>query len=550
MKLGFRTVIFWTILGVLGTATGCSKNNNEESPLSGYIQSPQGEPLAGIPIRAHLQDSNIAVTVFTNKEGHYYYRNLRPGNYKVDVELAGFESIQEESINIAPTGRAKLDLTLQPKEPSLEELTTAEILLAMPGTDKLKVEAADCSDCHSLQFALRKKRSRDEWLQIIEKMRGITSSGAMHSAENIKKTLAITHDINRELADFFASVRGPDSPPIPYKIFPRPTEEASTSAVITEYRIPRGAIPATFRGNPNGAWLHDVMPDPNGRYVWYTDHFTNVLGRLDPETGEIKEFAYPNAVPEKQQGAHKLLFDKEGNIWQAQNWQGVIVRFNPKTEEWKQWANPEKGARHGMFGISSDGNIWTTSSATNGVYKLNVRTGKFKKYPLPTPRGAYGSDVDSNDLFYYCQFRGGQVARFDPKTEKFTEWPTPTPDSGPRRLDIDDQNRLWFAEFFAGNIAMLDPKTETIQEWKVTDDPYAAPYDVAVDNYNKTVWTNDFNNNRALRFDMQTKQVTEFLMPEANVEIRHIYVDGSTTPATVWIPDYSPPGKILKLQAW
>ena len=97
---------------------------------------------------------------------------------------------------------------------------------------------------------------------------------------------------------------------------------------------------------------------------------------------------------------------------------------------------------------------------------------------------------------------------------------------------------------------MLDPETETIREWKISDDPYAAPYDVAVDNYNKTVWTNDFNNNRVFRFDMQTEKVTEFLLPEADVEIRHLYVDGSTTPATLWIPDYSPPGKILKLQAW
>ena len=97
---------------------------------------------------------------------------------------------------------------------------------------------------------------------------------------------------------------------------------------------------------------------------------------------------------------------------------------------------------------------------------------------------------------------------------------------------------------------MLDPVSGTIREWAISENPYAAPYDVAVDNYNNTVWTNDFNNNRVFRFDMQTEQITEFLMPEANIEIRHLFVDGSTTPATLWIPDYSPPGKILKLQAW
>ena len=550
MKIVLRAIGFLAILSMIGAAAGCSQTSDGGAPLSGQIQSPQGEPLAGIPVRANLQNSNIAVTVFTNKEGHYSYRELMTGGYTVSIKLAGFEPVQREGVNVTPEDPAQLDFTLQSREPSLEELTSAEILLALPGTDKLKVEAADCSDCHPMQFALRQRRNRDEWLQIIEKMRGITSSGVMRPAWAIRETLEQTHDINQELADFYASVRGPDSPELPYKLFPRPTEEASTNAVITEYRIPRGAVSVTFRGDSRGAWLHDVMPDPNGRYVWYTDHFTNVLGRLDPETGEIKEFSYPDAVPEKQQGAHKLLFDKEGSIWLAQNWQGVIVRFDPRTEEFEQWVNRDEGARHGMFGIASDGNIWTTSSATHDVYHLDITTGEFTRYPIPTRRGTYGSDVDSNDLFYYCQFRGGQVAKFDPKTEKFTEWPTPTPDAGPRRLDIDDQDRVWFAEFFAGNIAMLDPETETIREWKISDDPYAAPYDVAVDNYNKTVWTNDFNNNRVFRFDMQTEQVTEFLLPEADVEIRHLYVDGSTTPATLWIPDYSPPGKILKLQAW
>ena len=60
----------------------------------------------------------------------------------------------------------------------------------------------------------------------------------------------------------------------------------------------------------------------------------------------------------------------------------------------------------------------------------------------------------------------------------------------------------------------------------------------------------DFNSNRVLRFDIKTEQITEFLMPEPNVKIRQLLVESSTSPPTVWIPDYTPPGKILKMQVW
>ena len=549
MKIVLRAIGFVGILSLLAAGAGCSQQSHS-TPLSGRVQSPEVESLAGIPVRAHLAGSNRAVTVYTNKQGQFVYRDLLPGLYTVSIEAAGFESLQKEGIALTAGEPVRLDLDLQPRSPSLDELTTAEILMALPGTREQKIKTARCSNCHPLQFALQQRRDRQDWLQIIERMRGITSSGVMRPEKRIQEILHETRDSNNDLADFLASVRGPDSPELPYKLFPRPTEEASTSAVITEYRIPRGAVSVTFRGDQRGAWLHDVMPDPNGRYIWYTDHFKNVLGRLDPESGEIKEFSYPHAALERQQGAHKLLFDKQGNIWLGENWQGTIARFDPRTEQFTQWTNPDSAANHGMFGIDSNGNIWAASSNTNSVSKLDPRSGQFTNYPIPTPRGMYGCDVDSKDFVYYCQMDAGRVGRFDPGTGEFTEWITPTPDSAPRRLDIDAKDRLWFAEFFGGNIAMLDPVSGTIREWAISENPYAAPYDVAVDNYNNTVWTNDFNNNRVFRFDMQTEQITEFLMPEANIEIRHLFVDGSTTPATLWIPDYSPPGKILKLQAW
>ena len=267
------------------------------------------------------------------------------------IKVAEFEPVQKEAVNITSQESMQLDFDLQSRSASFDELTTSELLLALPGTDKWKITVARCSNCHNLQFALQRRRDRADWLQTIEKMRGFTNSGLTRSEEEVREILRETHDLNHELADYLTLVRGPDSPDLPHQLFPRPAEDASTGLVVTEYQIPRGADSVIIRGDQRGAWPHDVMPEPSGRYVWYTDHFTNVLGRLEPESGEIKEFPYPHAVPEKKQGAHKLLIDKDGNIWFGEGWQGAIGKFDPRTEQFTQWTDSDSG--HAMFGFGN-----------------------------------------------------------------------------------------------------------------------------------------------------------------------------------------------------
>ena len=546
-----QTLTYCAFLVVVAAGVGCSAgsagSDGNAPPLSGRLLSSNGDPVVGVPIRAHRQDSNVTVTVYSNQQGRYAFREMATGPYTLSIRVAEFEPVERAGVHLTPQEPVQLDFDLLSRPPAFEELTTSELLLAFPVTEELQATAARCSNCHPMQLALGHRLDGDQWLQTIEKMRGINNNGTMRPEEEVRALLERDREANEKLADDFASMWGPDSPEPSYQPVPRPEEDASTGLVVTTYQIPRGDTSVTFRGDRRGVWPHDVIADPNSRYVWYTDHFTNVLGRLDPETGEFTDYAYPQDVPRHEEGAHKLLFDKDGNIWLGQNWQNTLVKFDPRTEQFEQWTNEDPDAgRYGMFGIGPDGTILAGSNIT--VDKLDPATGLFTRYPVPS--SMYGVDVDSKGIAYICERFAGKVARLDPATGEVTEFEPPTADSEPRRLDIDAQDRIWFAEFKGGNIGMLDPETGEIREWRISDNPYAAPYDVAVDNYNNTVWTNDFNSNRVYRFDMETEQITEFLLPEPDVEIRHLWVDGSTTPATVWIPDYSPPGQILKLQAW
>src|SRR5947199_4290173 len=55
---------------------------------------------------------------------------------------------------------------------------------------------------------------------------------------------------------------------------------------------------------------HDPTVAPDGA-LWYTGQMANKLGRLDPRTGQFREF--PLKTPGS--GPHGLVADAEGNIW-------------------------------------------------------------------------------------------------------------------------------------------------------------------------------------------------------------------------------------------
>ena len=62
----------------------------------------------------------------------------------------------------------------------------------------------------------------------------------------------------------------------------------------------------------------------------------NVLGRLDPSTGAIKEYQLKTPAS----GPHGLVDDGAGNIWFTANFAGYIGEVDPKSGEVKEYQLP------------------------------------------------------------------------------------------------------------------------------------------------------------------------------------------------------------------
>ncbi len=558
--------------GVLFSAWWSAESSAQgTSLLAGRVTSSAGGPVAAVPVRARQANGTFAVSVYTNSNGEYDFpdwADISAGTYAVSITLPDFVHANKEGVTLTAGDTTQVDFALEPRTPTIEDATASEIIAALPGTDEQKHLFIQCDNCHTLQWALRNPKTKEQWMQTIRRM-----AGARNADSHTPGTRSYQQKQYIEpLADYLASIRGPDSSSeIPFQLRPRPTSAAATRQVVTEYDIPRGGQHELYmiRGDRRFVWPHDVLvdPDPAGPYVWYTDHFSNAIGRVNTKTGEAREFQYSLkegmgregmvAVTAPGQdragnpggGAHTIVFDREGKL--AIGADDATLRFDRATQEFTLL---EGGSS--QFGMGPAGKVWYQGD--EGVVRLDLTSGEkelFRIAPegMELNRATYGMDTDSQGRSIFNLWRLGKMGVFDPRTEKFMEYPVPTPGAGPRRGEIDADDNAWVGLYWAGRVARFDPDTGEVREFPLIPDhraytpPFPSPYTASVDDKNQIVWANDFNSRRIFSIDMRTGNSTEYFMP-GPYEIRDLATDEGAERPTVWIPSYRPPSQMVRVQ--
>ncbi len=353
-----------------------------------------------------------------------------------------------------------------------------------------------------------------------------------------------------EQAAYLASVNLSSDPRSDWKYelktFPRPTGK-ETRVIMTEYDLPR---PDT---EP-----HDVVVDADGM-LWYQDFSDSFIGRLNPRTGEVREWPMPatRPFPPFHGGGLDVKLDAEGNPWFALMRQAAVAKFDKKTEQITTWSLPPRyntlDATVIMVAPSPTGMVWFASllqgdsrtsgrSAPYAVHGLDPKTGHIASYDVPV--FVYGLEATPDGNVVFFSLSGGVIGELDAKKGKISLHTPPTPSSGPRRGDVDAQGRAWFAQYRAGQIGMFDPRSKAIQEWPISV-PWADPYDVVVHRTGE-VWAGGMLTDYVFRLNPATGDVTKYLLPRVNTNIRRIDVDRSPKP-TVWIGE-NHHGKIMRVE--
>jgi virginiamycin B lyase len=517
--------------------------------LAGLVSSAEEGKMEGVIVSASRAGVAQTISVITDKDGRYLFPagRLEPGHYELAIRAAGYDLGGPKSVELA-AGGGTLDLALTRTKNLPGQLTNAEWLLSIPGSTERKAALLSCTGCHTTERIFRSTHDATEFTQVMTRMEGYASvSFWLQPQLRVERRAAADPEKFRKQAEFLASVNLSRGSGWEYELKTLPRVAGrGTRAIITEYHLPKRT-----------AQPHDVVVDRDG-IVWYTDFGQEVLGRLDPATGQVREYPIPSVKKGAPTGSLDLEMDKDGNFWIGMMYQGAVGKFDRKTEQFQVWPMPpefnDDKAQLNMVTIRADldGKVWTNNNDGSGdVFRLDLATGKYEKFrPLLALAGGvkahhiYDVLADSRNNAWMTDISENYVGRIDAKTGDVKFWQVPTDKARNRRGRMDDQDRLFFAEFGAGKLAMFDTHTEEVKEWPLPT-PWSAPYDVVWDR-NGELWAAGMSTDRVARVEPKSGQVVEYPLPR-DTNTRRVFVDNRSNPVTFWTGS-NHSGVIVKLE--
>jgi virginiamycin B lyase len=310
---------------------------------------------------------------------------------------------------------------------------------------------------------------------------------------------------------------------------PKDQEAAISSYLATHFPRKPGRAPELVGGDVKVTFREWVVPTLGQRSrdplqtkdgtIWWNGQFISLVGRLNPTTGEMKEYKLdPTSKP------HSIVDDAAGNIWYLGNGNGTIGKFVPATGEITVFKMPDPAARDPHTGIfSKDGTLYFTLQQSNMVGRLVPSTGAITLITLPTPRALpYGLKQNSKGEIWVAYNGAGRLASIDPVTMAVKEHPLPDPATRSRRLAITSDDTVWFVNSSLGRLGRLNPTTGEVKEWPSPSGSKSHPY--AIEVIDDVIWYNESGQrpDALVRFDPKTERFQSWAIPSGVGIIRHM----------------------------
>jgi streptogramin lyase len=540
----------WACL--LQPALICAQGAREDpTTLSGEVTSNAGGAMEGVVVSAKRNGQTITTSVVTDGRGRYAFPRgrLSAGEYALTIRAVGYELDAPTTINVGAGKAVTADLKLRKASDLSAQLTNAEWLDSMPGSYDEKRSTFNCAICHDYNRIVRSTHKPEEWPAVFARMSRYASGTVpekpqvMPGGDMGEAGATAVGAGASQRADYLSKVNLSQSAKwsYPLKTFDRPKGKA-TRVIYTEYDLPRRHIQP-----------HDVIIG-HDQMVWYADFGDLFLGRLDPITGAVDEYAVPPTDPALPVGMLDFQADDDGNYWAATLPQNSVIKFDPRTSKFTTYLPPPELRGRGdnipmvsPYASKVDGKVWALNGKGN-ILRLDVVTGKFEN--LGHPKDAqghvipivYGIPADSHNNLFLLGYGDSTIGRLDAKTLELNIIATPPPPTLPRRGNVDSRGRLWFAEFGANRIGMFDPKTKAFKEWTMPT-PFALPYDVIAAK-NGEVWTGGMHSDRVSRLNPATGAFVEYLLPRPT-NVRRVFFDNAKN--ALWIGS-NHGGSIIKVE--
>ena len=473
----------------------------DAATITGTVTGPDGAPFRAAFVQARNAGLKMTVSVLSDSQGKYVVENLPAGDYRVQIRAIGFKADAKSGIKLTADQSASYDFALQNglvRWTDISQLQGYQLLPNLPGKETL---FENCMGCHGFQSRMAATvRDEDGWRDRVQFMREAMRSSlgdrrgfSDKQAEEVVSYLSDTFSEGSDLPKSPADVPG-------YKdtLF-KPSDEA-LKIVYVDFEMPGpNRFPWTSNGDKDGLrWTPEYGQ-------------ANKVMRLNPQTGEMKEFPVPNQGPAL---IHSAVPAPDGSVWMTEAGAKKIARWDPATQKITEY---QDDWRKHTIRVATDGRIWSTG----GLSVFDPKTEKFTHIPeVPT---AYGIALDKEGTVWATEMtRTGSLDKIDPTTLKVTKYIPPTRDK-PRRVQVDADGMVWFCVFEDGKIDRFDPKTETFKEFPLPNaksHPYALG--IAAD---RALWYSSESRDVIGRLDPDSGKVVEYPMPYTDNGMRDFFFD-------------------------
>ncbi len=522
--------------------------------LGGTVTSFMGEKMGGVTVSAKPEGGTITTTVYTDKAGHYYFTPLPEGKYRVWAQALGFQTAKSE-VDLSENKSQGFKLKhISDPEQLFRQLPGNLALDALPeGSEHDKrmkqLVRNGCTGCHTASYPLQHRFDEAGWNAIIELMKNANVYGSYVAKD--RKPSGILDFHQKELAVYLARARGPGSPPLKVKLSQRPSGEAAR-VMIREYDLPLdpdAGLPANYVQNDGTDWslgtpstmipgwgVHDAWLDDAGN-VWFTCNIPNrrtSLGRVNTQSGEVKLFYIPANSGLAAQ-SHGMTRTPDGMIWLNINpGRGGLARLDPKTEKIDVFIPPEGMSPTGgatTVDYDGKGRIWV--SAPDGALRFDPDTQKFTEYKTvtyKTPNGTgitYGAAGDRSGNGYWAVMIHDIIGVGDGRT--------PAGEAG-------KSSEIQLAPV-KSEMARVTPEARKVYATYSQPDfnnplPYSqGPRRMGTDKNADVLWVGNSWGASLARIDTLTREVTYVPLP-GRMQPYHVHVDSQHRPWTnLWGAD-------------
>lgn len=216
-------------------------------------------------------------------------------------------------------------------------------------------------------------------------------------------------------------------------------------------------LPPTKSGNASG---NSMRVHPNNT-VWLNSIGNNEVIRLDPATRQFTFFDVPAGVKRNRNATpYGIAVGGDNNLWIVENSVDQIARIDPVSGKFEEFPLGVEDPVARKIGADWDGNLWVGLHGAGSLLRIDYRTLERKEFRAPSEdAGVYLADADmTNRVIWTSLHHVDKLARLDPATGVWTEFPLMYAETDVRRIEVDQSNpnRIWYSGVLSGRIGYIE----------------------------------------------------------------------------------------------